>query len=198
MTVAAKLAASERPEVPPQWTDERLVRECLNGNQEAWCGLIDKYKRLIYSIPVKYELSREDANDVFQSVCLDLYSELSRLREPKALAKWLIQTTLHKCIRCKQQQNRYSDQEITEELIGSRSGADTVISEVENEQLLRDSIASLPVRCAQMIGMLFFEQPVRPYEQVAKELGLATGSIGFIRGRCLERLKKTLLSKGWK
>jgi RNA polymerase sigma factor (sigma-70 family) len=196
--VAAKLAVSERPEVPRQWTDESLVRECLKGNEQAWCALIDKYKRLIYSIPVKYELSREDANDVFQSVCLDLYSELSQLRKPQALAKWLIQTTLHKCIRCKQQQNRYSDEEISEELIGSGSGADTIISEVEDEQLLRDSIASLPARCAQMILMLFFEQPVRPYEQVAKELGLATGSIGFIRGRCLERLKKALLSKGWK
>ena len=192
------VAAKPEREKEVLWSDERLVRECRDGNQEAWCALIDKYKRLIYSIPVKYELSREDANDVFQSVCLDLYSELSRLREPRALAKWLIQTTLHKCIRCKQQQSRVSDEEINEELLPTEAAADALIAEVEQEQVLRDSIASLPERCAQMIHMLFFEQPVKPYEEVARGLGLATGSIGFIRGRCLDRLKKALLSKGWK
>lgn len=192
------VAAKREPEAQTLWSDERLVRECRNGNQEAWSALIDKYKRLIYSIPVKYELSREDANDIFQSVCLDLYSELSRLREPRALAKWLIQTTLHKCIRVKQQQGRYSDEEITEDVAPTSPAADAIVAEVELEQVLRDSIGSLAPRCAQMIRMLFFESPARPYEVIARELGLATGSIGFIRGRCLERLRKQLETRGWK
>ncbi len=29
------------------WDDPRLVKECLAGNEEAWCLLIDKYKALI-------------------------------------------------------------------------------------------------------------------------------------------------------
>lgn len=193
MATAAKLELEKT-----FWDDERLVRECLNGNPDAWSALIDKYKRLIYSIPIKYELSREDANDIFQSVCLDLYSELPRLREPRALAKWLMQTTLHKCIRSKRQQNRFSHEDVPDEPAANDPAADIIISAVEQEQMLRDSIASLPERCARMIRMLFFEVPVKPYDEVARELGLATGSIGFIRGRCLERLKKILVSKGWK
>ena len=45
--------------------------------------------------------------------------------------------------------------------------------------------------------MLFFETPARPYDEIAKELGLATGSIGFIRGRCLAQLRKQLEKKGF-
>jgi hypothetical protein len=45
--------------------------------------------------------------------------------------------------------------------------------------------------------MLFFEQPPRPYNEVAQALGLATGSIGFIRGRCLGRLQKILAELGF-
>jgi len=48
-----------------------------------------------------------------------------------------------------------------------------------------------------MIGMLFFESPSRPYEQVAKELGIATGSIGFIRGQCLKKLRERLKKEGF-
>src|SRR6185312_6019085 len=179
------------------WSDERLVRECLDGNQEAWSAIIEKYKRLIYSIPVKWNLSSEDANDVFQSVCVDLYSELSRLREPRALPKWLIQTALHKCARLKQQQSRFVDQEIPDELTPLAAGADTLIEEVEREQMLREAIAGVPARCAEMVRMLFFESPARPYGEIAKKLGLAVGSIGFIRGRCLEKVRKRLETLGF-
>src|SRR5580704_10558962 len=83
------------------WTDTRLVRECSNGNEDAWDALIEKYKRLIYSIPVKYGFNPDDANDIFQAVCLELLSELPKLRKPKALPKWLIQVASHKCFHRK-------------------------------------------------------------------------------------------------
>lgn len=179
------------------WNDERLVRECLAGSEEAWSALIDKYKKLIYSIPVKWNLSRDDANDIFQAVCVDLYSELSRLREPRALPKWLIQTTLHKCARLKKKQSRFVDDEITDDLMPLGPGADRIIEEVEREQVLRNAIGGVPPRCVKMIRMLFFESPARPYNEIASELGLATGSIGFIRGRCLDKLRKQLEALGF-
>ena len=40
-------------------------------------------------------------------------------------------------------------------------------------------------------------EPTRPPQQSAEEqLGLAVGSIGFIRGRCLEKLKAVLEDEG--
>lgn len=53
------------------WDDARLVKECFLGNEEAWSALIEKYKALIYSIPIKYRLSQHDASDVFQATCLE-------------------------------------------------------------------------------------------------------------------------------
>ena len=47
--------------------DSQLVKQCLAGNEEAWSQLIDKYKALIYSIPVKYGLPPQEAADVFQA-----------------------------------------------------------------------------------------------------------------------------------
>jgi DNA-directed RNA polymerase specialized sigma24 family protein len=48
-----------------------------------------------------------------------------------------------------------------------------------------------------MVRLLFFEIPPRPYENVAEELGMATGSIGAIRARCLASLKKQLKKRGF-
>jgi len=72
------------------------------------------------------------------------------------------------------------------------------MEEVQQEQMLRDAVAAVSGRCAELIRMLFFDSPALSYEQIARKLGLATGSIGFIRGRCLHRLRKELLARGWK
>ena len=63
------------------WNDTKLVKACLSGDEEAWSLLIDKYKALIYSIPVKYGLSREEAADVFQATCVELLVRLPDLRD---------------------------------------------------------------------------------------------------------------------
>jgi RNA polymerase sigma factor (sigma-70 family) len=180
------------------WSVDRLVRECRDGNQAAWSALIDKYKNLIFSVPIKFGLSREDAADIFQSVCLDLLSSLPRLREPVALPKWLMQTSYHKCLRWKKQRlNTVEDlEEVATEEAGTRELPEDLLDQVQREQLLRDSMASLSDRCRRMIQMLFFEDPPRPYNEVAKELRLAIGSIGFIRGRCLKRLREQLAEGG--
>lgn len=192
--------ATARESAAHAWTDERLVKECVKGNEEAWSALIDKYKNLVFSIPIKYEFSRDDASDIFQSVCVNLLSELPRLREPRALPKWLMQTTSHKCLHWKQREKRYVSGEGEPNMPEptSPARAEQILAEVEQEQVLRDAISALSPRCAQMVRMFFFETPARPYEEVARELGLATGSIGFIRGRCLEQLKKQLLARGFK
>lgn len=184
------------------WPDTRLVRECLNGEEEAWAALIDKYKNLIYSIPVKYEFSPEDSADIFQAVLLELLSELPRLREPKALPAWLIRVTSHKCFRWKRQQQRFVSAE-TEELEDPPAGDSGKIPEAlmrqgESEQILREALSELASRCQQLIERLFFQNPPLAYREVAQSLGLATGSIGFIRMRCLEQLRKRLAKKGFR
>src|SRR5690348_9328368 len=88
------------------WNDTLLVKECLAGSEEAWSLLIDKYKALIYSIPVKYGLSPQEAADVFQATCTELLVRLPELREPRALPKWLMQVAHHECYRLKRQNQR--------------------------------------------------------------------------------------------
>ena len=191
---------SESADRERSWTDERLVAECRKGNQDAWSGLIEKYKNLIFSVPIKFGLPREDASDIFQAVCLDLLSDLPQLREPRALPKWLMQMSFHKCLRWKKQRLVLFDDPLEIEGASEASSEELpeeMMYQVQREQMLRDAVASLAPRCHRMIAMLFFESPARPYQEVAKELGIATGSIGFIRGRCLRMLRQRLQKEGF-
>jgi RNA polymerase sigma factor (sigma-70 family) len=196
-------ATRRAPERPDDSSDERLIGRCLNGDQEAWSALIDKYKNLIYSIPIKLGM-HQDAADIFQSVCVDLLSELPNLREHRALPKWLMQTCYHKCLRCQRAAERMvalapesSDPEVMLPAASDDDLPEYILVQLEQEQILRDAISGLPKKCEQMVRLLFFEIPPRPYEDIAEQLGMATGSIGAIRGRCLAQLKKQLEKRGF-
>lgn len=178
--------------------DERLVQECLAGDERAWNTLIDKYKRLIYSVPVKYGFAPDDAADVFQNVCIDLFTNLAKLRKIESLRSWLITVATHKCFHWKKHQKQdveldAMEQEVAEDL----AAAPEMMQEIQQEQAVRDAIDKLTPLCAQLVKLLFYEQPPVPYNEVAQKLGLATGSIGFIRGRCLNRLQKILAELGF-
>jgi RNA polymerase sigma factor (sigma-70 family) len=178
--------------------DEELVKRCLAGDEEAWNALVDKYKDLVWSVPVKYRLTPEDSADIFQAVWMDLHSELRKLRNVVALRSWLVTTASHKCyhLKIRQQAVRQmgSDEREWEPADDSPSLVHLAV-EAEREQVLREALVNLSSRCQELVKMLFFEQPSRPYEEVARTLGLAVGSIGFIRGRCLKKLRQLLAER---
>src|SRR5262249_27316529 len=52
-------------------SDDALIAGCLGGDQQAWIQLLDRYKRLIYGVSVRFGFDTEDRHDVFQAVCLE-------------------------------------------------------------------------------------------------------------------------------
>jgi RNA polymerase sigma factor (sigma-70 family) len=176
-------------------TDHELVAACLQGDESAWNDLIDRYNRLIFSIPLKLGLGRDEATDVFQAVCLDLVTELPRLRDPQALPAWIMQVTRHKVVKLKRKSERYVADEggrADQMTAPDNDMPDSLLRELQKSQALRDAVEGLSARCRHMVQMLFFEDVPRPYREVAAELGVATGSIGFLRSRCLDKLRSAL------
>lgn len=195
-----KVPVKPTPAAAAVKSDRDLVRGCLKHREEDWNLLVDKYKNLIYSIPLRYGLTREEAADIFQAVCLELIQELPKLRDVKALPKWLMQVTSHKCFHRKRHDSRMvsRDEEGTKTPeISVPAEAEVNLHEIEEEQMLREAIAGLSPRCRELIHMLFYEEPKRPYQQVAASLGMATSSIGLLRQKCLDCLKKRLDELGF-
>lgn len=180
-------------------SDSDLVEKCREGSESAWADLIDRYKNLIFSIPIHYGFPEEDAADIFQAVCMDLLAELPRLREPKALPAWLIQVARNKCFHRKQTLQSHNIQRIddVDPPAPSIKEPENLVSQVQREQFLRDAMSELSPQCHQLVRMLFFETPPRPYEEVARALKLAQGSIGFTRRNCLDKLKERLETLGY-
>jgi RNA polymerase sigma factor (sigma-70 family) len=130
---------------------------------------------------------------------MELLTRLPELREPRALPKWLMQVAHHQCYRWKRQQSRVVSRDADLQLPEPETPAiaESLVQQTQEEQMLREAVAALTPQCRRLVELLFFETPPRPYGQVAAELGLAIGSIGFTRQKCMDRLRRQLDAMGF-
>jgi RNA polymerase sigma factor (sigma-70 family) len=193
-----RLYFSSRRPAGPARSDAELVAACLEGSAEAWEALVEKYASLVWSAPRRYRLPEEDAADIFQAVFADLIQELPRLRNPDALPGWLARVAVHKCYQRKMRAGREETaaSDGLDRLAAPLQTPDAQIEILQREQRIREAVSRLPERCRQLVRMLFYEDPPLPYAEVAKRLGLAVGSIGLTRSRCLKKLEAGLVEAG--
>jgi RNA polymerase sigma factor (sigma-70 family) len=130
---------------------------------------------------------------------MELLARLPELREPRALPKWLIQVAHHQCWNWKRQSQRVVSRDSDPDLPEPETPAiaDTLLLQTEEEQKLREAMMRLEPKCRRLVELLFLETPSRPYSEVARELGLAVGSIGSTRQKCIERLRQKLDELGF-
>lgn len=183
---------------PSRRSDAELIATCLQGDGDAWEDLVNRYKRLIYSIPFKWGLQRDDAMEIFQAVWLDCFQELESLRDIDRLQAWLVRIAVRKCYRFKAgKMSSPEEVEIieTDHVLEDQSG--TLLRRLDQEQMIRTAMDTLTERCQQVISALFFEDPFPGYAALAERLGLSSNSIGFTRDRCLQRMGKLLEDQGY-
>jgi DNA-directed RNA polymerase specialized sigma24 family protein len=83
----------------PFRSDHELIQSCLQGDQESWRNLVDRYARLVYSIPHRNGLAPGEANQVFQRVFLMLSERMASLRHRRELGPWLVQLAYRETMR---------------------------------------------------------------------------------------------------
>jgi RNA polymerase sigma factor (sigma-70 family) len=180
-------------------SDQELVSLCLKGDGNAWEALILRYRRLIYSIPVRFSFSSADASDVFQAVCLKLIEHLHELKDETKVSAWLVTTTTRQCIYVRSLRARESapDEEM-EEPVDPGENLEHIRIQTEKDQTLREAVEELPKRCRSLLEMLYFDSRSPSYEEISKTLEMPVASIGPTRARCLEKLRAILRRKGIK
>jgi RNA polymerase sigma factor (sigma-70 family) len=185
----------------PSPVDRELIAQCLAGRDAAWESLVERYSSLIYSVPFKYGLSEEDAAEVFQNVCLLWWQNLAQIQDIDRLAGWLVTLAARSSWRVIESRRRarvHEFQDVDELMSTVPTHDDLPEEEVlarERSASLRAAIGRLDERCQVLIAQLFFDPNPPDYAEIAAAFGLAEGSIGALRKRCLDRLRREIAGK---
>ncbi|MGW7418643.1 RNA polymerase sigma factor [Streptomyces sp. NPDC054813] len=181
-----------------------LVQSAVDGDAAAWKALVEGLSPLVWSVVRAHRLSDADGHEVYQTVWFRFAQHLGRIREPDKAGSWLASTARNECLKVIRGLTRLlptDDPQVLDRVSEVRTPEQSLIDaedqadEAERIRLLWQEFEELGDRCRQLLRVLMASPPPS-YVEVSVSLGIAVGSIGPLRQRCLRRLRARLDARG--
>lgn len=168
--------------------DKTLITLVKFGRASAWNQLVVRYRRLVYSIPMRMGLSSDDADDVFQNTFLSLHRQIERGDILGSLPAWLSTVARNESIATLRRRRRLTGLEESEEQ-ATEDPMKEMEMMVDSHRALR-ALEGMRDKCRELLTALYVDG--LSYEEVNQKLGMPLGSIGATRQRCIDTLRKLL------
>jgi RNA polymerase sigma factor (sigma-70 family) len=181
-----------------------LVQSAADGDAAGWKALVEGLGPLVWSVVRAHRLSDADAHEVYQTVWFRFAQHLGRIREPDKVGSWLASTARHECLKVLRTHRRLTltdDPQLLDRVSEDRTPEQSVLdseeaaAQSERVRHLWQEFEELGERCRQLLRVLMASPPPS-YQEVSTALGIAVGSIGPMRQRCLRRLRARLEARG--
>ena len=170
-------------------TDEQLVALYRAGRNEAFETLLGRYRQELFHFLMRFTGSRASAEDVFQEAFLQIHLSIDKFRTNLRFRPWLFTIAANKARDYLRKSNRRpftsfssvsKSDEADERSVLDLMQADLALPQeeavrAETEQLVRETVASLPEHLREILALAYFEQI--PYKEIAEALKIPLGTV---------------------
>ena len=167
------------------------------GDPSGLDDLVAVMTPVLWHVVRAYRLSPDVAEDVVQATWLALVRRSAAIADPAAVGGWLCTAARREAWRVAGAGARSApvpDQELASRLPEQPSAEEIAVDHDDRDRLWA-AVDQLPERCRRLLRVVAFEN--RPdYAHLAADLGMPVGSIGPTRGRCLAKLRVSLMQVG--
>jgi len=176
--------------------DIEVIRMVLQGNQQAYALLVDRYSNYVFTLVLRYVPGREEAEEAAQDVFVKAYRSLADFRGQCKFSTWLYTIVNSTCIsrlRMKKDQASSMDHEQLSGLGNAVIGMDKAIAAMEQKSqrsMLEAAIAQLQEVDGQIITLYY--QHEQTTDEIATILGLTSNHVKVRLFRARQRLKQIL------
>lgn len=184
--------------------EETCIRQILNGDVNAFEGLVTAYEKNAYNLALRMLGDPQDAEDVTQEAFLKAYQSLSSFRLDSRFSVWLYRIVSNLCLDQLRRRQRRPEQSLTvENDEGEEAQQDVPDESFSPEALLerkltreavRRGLDALPDEQRQIL--LLRELEGMSYEEIGQALSLEPGTVKSRIFRARKRLCAWLLRDG--
>jgi len=173
---------------------DAIIRDCLEGSQEAWKSLVDAYARRIFNMAYQFCGSREEAEDRTQEVFLKLHGALPKYDFGKNFTAWFLTLAKNHLIdeyrRTKWE--RTQRDEFDERVLAQPAGGDPEesLQAAETKALVWGGLNALSADMRMIL--ILRDLQGRSYEEIAGILRLPLGTVKSRVNRARIQLAQTL------
>lgn len=183
--------------------DDKLVAAAVEGDENAYAQLVDKYQRALFFHIAKMVRDREQIEDLVQESFMKAFGNLKSYNTDYAFSTWLYRIATNHSIdylRKRKLQTlsiddsrKTKDGELEMQLPDESSVTDREIIRKQRQNIIYKAIDDLPEKYREVIRMRHMEE--KSYQEIADLLDLPLGTVKAHIFRAREMLYKSLKDK---
>lgn len=181
-------------------SDEVVMSHLACGNHDALAVLFDRYQSLILRVSMQVLRDPHEAEDLLQSVFLELMRTASKFDAAKGTARvWILQCVYHRGFDRRRYLNRRGAYDFVDsggDFIDAAEGAwsdASQISLIDSARLVQQALAQLSESQRRTIELVFFEGLTM--HEIADKTGETYVSVRHHYYRGLERMRTVLRTR---
>ncbi|HUU45869.1 MAG TPA: sigma-70 family RNA polymerase sigma factor [Acidobacteriota bacterium] len=183
-------------------SDERLIRDALAGDQQAYKELLGRHRQSIYHVIFKIVRNAEEAADLVQETFMKAFGSLASYRFEYRFSTWLYKIAANNAIDHLRKKRiealsldkpvQTSDGEVAMEIPDWSHNPEEDFYRKRRAVTVQEAIDSLPPKYREVIVLRHRQD--RSYEEIAEQLHIPVGTVKARIFRARELLKKKLKS----
>jgi len=173
--------------------DAALVVDSLTGDRRAFGTLVDRYYSPVYNVALRMLRSREDAEDVAQTVFVKAYEKLDTYKARHQFFSWVYRIAVNEAINRARKQSRAEEYESGETVVVAATQA-TDVSEAELAGIVGDAIMQMSIDHRMVIVLRHYHD--FSYQEIASVLEIPEKMVKSRLFTARRRLREILEHKG--
>ncbi len=175
--------------------DNEIISEVLNGNQQAYALLVNRYQNYVFTLCLRIVKGREDAEEVAQDVFIKAYKYLADFRGAAKFTTWLYTIVNNTCIsflrKKKLDIHSLNNEKVFEVADSQDSGMRANLVEQKSRiSMVNEAIGLLNPADAEIITL--FYKAEQSLEETAQVLGIEVNAAKVRLHRARTRLKEKM------
>lgn len=178
-------------------TDTEIIGLVLQGDQNVYAVLVERYQNIVFTIVLRYIKSREDAEEVAQDIFIKAFRSLADFKGTAKFSTWLYTITTTTCITFLRKKRLDVQSLDNEKVFASADNIDGGMYANQVEQKSRINMVNEAIRLlnpddAQVITL--FYKGEQTLEEIAQILGKEQNTVKVqlhrARGRLKDKMEK--------
>ncbi|HEX5654602.1 MAG TPA: sigma-70 family RNA polymerase sigma factor [Chitinophagaceae bacterium] len=172
--------------------DNEIISKVLQGDQQAYALLVNRYQNYVFTLTLRMIKSREDAEEVAQDIFIKAYRALADFRGAAKFSTWLYTIVNTSCItflRKKKMDLQSLDNEKVFEIADSQDSGfrANLVEQKSKAAMVNNAITLLSPDDAQVITL--FYKGEQSLDEIAEILGIEPNTVKVRLHRARARLK---------
>ena len=181
--------------MPTGLNDNEIISKVLNGDHQAYAGLVNRYQNYVFTLTLRIVKNREDAEEVAQDIFIKAYRYLADFKGASKFTTWLYTIVNNTCIsflRKKKLEVHSLDNEKVFEVADSLDSGMRAnrVEQKSKLAMVNDAIGLLSGDDAQIITLYYKAE--QSLEETAQILGIEVNAAKVRLHRARTRLKEKM------